>query len=636
MKTSVLLVEDSDDDAALIQRGITRFHRIEFAVERAADMASARAHLDNKRFDAILVDLGLPDSDGLSSFTTIESLAKGSAVIVLTGNDREDLGLRAVELGAQEYIVKSDRAWATLPTAIAYACERVRRLQEVQELSSALAHAVDAVATIDAAGTIVSANDAFHALLAYGNHELDGANLFALVVETERTDVARGVAAMRPDSRQEIETRTIRKDNRILPVQLSLVARAAGRGHFCFVRDLTRKKKEEGKLAAQAAVTAVGSFATGLAHEINNPLAVVLANVEEAGRVIVDLAPSVLPAVADDFAELKSMLEEAHAAAQRVQFMVRDVRPFACADDRRGRVDVNSVVESCCNIAFAEIRHRAKLVKRLGATVPIVGSEAKLAQVFLHLLVNAAHAMPEGEVADNEIVIETRQQGRSAIVIEVTDTGCGILTENAGKVFDPFFTTKPRRPGMGLAISRAAVVAHGGEITLSPRTGGGSVARVVLPTLEAEVHEGATTSQLESASQRRVLVVDDDPLVLRALTRILARDFEVAAARNGREALDMVRAGGIFDAMLCDLMMPELSGIELHEVLVQDDPELAKRTVFLTGGAFSGSAQTFLDTVGQPHLEKPVDLKTVRDLLLSLSQPPVRDRGSVKWLVNRD
>ena len=126
----------------------------------------------------------------------------------------------------------------------------------------------------------------------------------------------------------------------------------------------------------------------------------------------------------------------------------------------------------------------------------------------------------------------------------------------------------------------------------------------------------------EAASHRRVLVVDDDPLVLRSLTRVLARDFEVASARNGREALDLVRAGGTFDAMLCDLMMPELSGIELHELLVQDDPELAKRTIFFTGGAFSGRAQSFLEAVGQPHLEKPVDFKIVREMLLELSQTP--------------
>jgi signal transduction histidine kinase/ActR/RegA family two-component response regulator len=418
---------------------------------------------------------------------------------------------------------------------------------------------------------------------------------------------------------QELEVRAIRKDGRLLPTHVAIVARTHGRGYFCFLRDMTRQRNNEGRLAAEAAITAVGSLATGLAHEINNPLAVVLANVEEAGRVAQDLEPSVGQELLADLADLRAMLDEAHSASQRVQFIVRDLRAFACADDRRGRVDVNAVIEACCNIAFAEIRHRARLVRDLKAVVPVLGSEAKLAQVFLNLLVNAAHAMPEGEVERNEIVISTRQGARGTLLVEVSDTGAGIPIANMSHIFDPFFTTKPRRPGMGLAICQATVAAHGGEITVAPREGGGTVVTVALPTLEAEA---SVESKPEAAAQRRVLVVDDDPLVLRSLTRVLARDFDVASARNGREALDLVRAGGTFDAMLCDLMMPELSGIELHELLVQDDPELAKRTIFLTGGAFSGRAQSFLEAVGQPHLEKPVDFKIVRDMLLELSQTP--------------
>ncbi|MCW5831317.1 MAG: response regulator [Labilithrix sp.] len=631
MRTSVLLVEDNDDDAALIARVLSRFARIQFDVSRVTSVAAARQALRDQRHDAVLVDLGLPDSDGLATFTEIHGVSGGAAVVVLTGDDREELGLRAVELGAQEYVVKTEHAYQLLPLTIAHSCERQRHHLEVQELTTALANAVDAIATLDAHGNCVAVNPAFQAVLGYAPPEVDTASLLLdLVHEADRPRVASALAS---SGLEELEIRMIRKDGRILPVQLSVVGRARGRGHFCFVRDLTRQKLVEGKLASAAAITAVGSLATGLAHEINNPLAVVLANVEEASRVTADLEAAAADPAKPDFTDLRAMLDEALSASQRVQFIVRDLRAFACADDRRGRVDLNAVIEACCNIAFAEIRHRARLVKDLKAVVPVLGSEAKLAQVFLNLLVNAAHAMPEGDVDRNEISITTTQQGRTAIVVEVSDTGSGIPVANAGQVFDPFFTTKPRRPGMGLAICQATVVAHGGEISIRPRVGGGTVVRLLLPTLEAEVSENPVGAQTEGgASQRRVLVVDDDPLVLRSLTRVLARDFEVASARNGREALDLVRAGGTFDAMLCDLMMPELSGIELHELLERDDPELAKRTVFLTGGAFSGRAQTFLEAVGQPHLEKPVDLKTVRELLMELSQTPHRERPSAKWL----
>lgn len=627
MRTSVLLVEDNDDDAELIARALARFTHIEFTLTRVASVGSAKQRLRQDSFDAVVVDLGLPDSDGLATFTSIHAHASGAAVVVLTADGRDELGLRAVERGAQEYVVKGTHAYQGLPLTIAFACERQRHHQEVTELTAALANAVDAISTLDANGGCVAVNPAFQAVLGFSPAEVEATAFIELVHEADRERV---IAALRSTG-MELEARMIRKDGRILPVQLSIVARARGRGHFCFVRDLTRQRLIAGKLASAAAITAVGSLATGLAHEINNPLAVVLANVEEAVRVAADLEPSVIDAAKGDLSDLRAMLEEAHSASQRVQFIVRDLRVFACADDRRGRVDLNAVIEACCNIALAEIRHRARLVKELNAVVPVLGSEAKLAQVILNLLVNAAHAMPEGDADGNEIRIVTSQQGRTTVVVEISDTGGGISPANADHIFDPFFSTKPRRPGMGLTICQATVTAHGGEIAVRPGDRGGTVVKLVLPTLEAE--SGISLVAVDGAApQRRVLVVDDDPLVLRSLTRVLARDFDVSSARNGREALDLVRAGGTFDAMLCDLMMPELSGIELHGLLERDDPELARRTVFLTGGAFSGRAQTFLEAVGQPHLEKPVDLKTVRELLKELSQTPHKDRSSAKWV----
>lgn len=614
MRTRVLLVIAGDDDAAQLSRLLLGSRRLELDIERAPTLAAARALLGRSTYDVVAMELDLPDSHGLATLGAILAAAGGAASIVLTGD--EDLGRRAVDLGADEYVATSEGR-ESLPMAISFVVERARREDGSLELTTALASTFDAIATLDGSGAFLAVNAAFQALLGFAPQEVAGRPWIELVHEADRPRVE-GIRSRRAGS-DALELRMVAKDERVVFVQLAIVARQGGRGHFWFLRDLTTQKQAESSVAAAAAATAVGSLAAGIAHEVNNPLSVLLANLEEGSRIASEVALSVPGPMKTDVEDLRSMFDEALSAAQRVHLVVRDLRAFSSADDRRARVDVDQVIEACCNVAAAELRHRARLVKDLRAGIPVRGSEARLAQVLLGLLLNAAQAMPEGELGLNEIRVTTRRRDRDWVVIEIADNGAGIAPAHVGLVFEPFFTTRPRRPGMGLAICQATVADHGGEISIRPRDGGGTVVCVVLPTIEAELApELPGPRGRPKATQGRLLVVDDDPLVLRSLTRVLARDFEVASARNGREALDLVQADGPFDAMLCDLVMPELSGIELHERLVRDAPDLAKRTVFLTGGA-NARQRTRLAEVGQPHLEKPVDVKTVREMLLRIS-----------------
>lgn len=240
----------------------------------------------------------------------------------------------------------------------------------------------------------------------------------------------------------------------------------------------------EAKLVSATAVTAVGSLAIDLAHEVNNPLAVILANIEEAIRVTSELDPAANDAGAQ-LEELRSMLEETLVASERIQGLTRDLRVFSFAEERSVRLDVNGIVEASANLAVAEIRRRARLTKDLRARMAVIGSEVKLAHVFFNLLVNAAHAIPQGGVDDKEIRVTTAD-GANGVTVTVEDSGAGIPTADAERVFEPFVTTRQRRPGMGLTICRAIVSAHGGTIAIEPREGGGTVVRVVLPAAPAE------------------------------------------------------------------------------------------------------------------------------------------------------
>ncbi len=273
------------------------------------------------------------------------------------------------------------------------------------------------------------------------------------------------------------------------------------------VLDITDRKQAEEKLAAEkerlAAALAelhsmqaqlmqsdrlasVGMLAAGVAHEINNPLSYLVAALEvlaEETRTLEALLP------AGRLRDVKEALAEAREGAARVKHVVRDLKTFSRGDEeRRGRVDPRQVIESSLDMAFNEIKYRARVVKEYGPCPLVLANEARLGQVVLNLVVNAAHAIAEGHVDENEIRVATRTDERGRAVLEVRDTGSGIARELLGRIFDPFFTTKPTGlgTGLGLAICRNIVTALGGEILVESEVGAGSTFTLRLPPRKAQ------------------------------------------------------------------------------------------------------------------------------------------------------
>jgi len=358
-------------------------------------------------------------------------------------------------------------------------------------------------------------------------------------------------------------------------------------------------------------LASIGRLAAGVAHEINTPLAAVIANLTLMAENIPQLArsPGLLSEVAD-------ALVDARQAAERVRVIVRDLKTFSRSDDEKiGPVDVRSVVEATLNMVWNEIRHRARLVKDYGTVPPVRANEARLGQIVLNLLLNAAQAIPEGNAADNEIRIVTRLAG-DRVVLEVRDTGTGIERNALPRVFDPFFTTKPvgEGTGLGLSISHGIVTALGGRIEVDSEQGKGATFRVFLPISDAVSPEPPSPTPLPARLTARVLVIDDDALLLKTLTRILGSEFEIVAVTSARDAFGRIGASS-FDVILCDLMMPEMTGMDLHAVLARAAPDEAEKMIFLTGGTFTPRAQAFLDGVPNLRIDKPFDAKQLRAII---------------------
>ncbi len=381
------------------------------------------------------------------------------------------------------------------------------------------------------------------------------------------------------------------------------------------IEDVTDRKRLEAQLMLADRMASVGTLAAGVAHEINNPLAFVLANVE--------FALAELRAAAVEPLEVLRALGEARDGGLRVREIVRDLKAFSRADaEGSERIDLRRVLQSALGLAQNEIRHRARLEVDVGDIPCVMGSEHRLGQVFLNLLINAAQSIPEGRATDNEIraTTATAPDGRALVVI--SDTGGGISPEVLPRIFDPFFTTKPVGvgTGLGLSICHGIVSGLGGEILVESTVGRGTTFKVLLdaapPRAEADVTATAPAAARAVAQRGRILVVDDEPLVARALLRILAPHHDVVTRTSAREALADVQGGSEpFDLLLCDLMMPDMTGMELHARVREVAPALADRIVFLTGGAFTPSAREFLARVPNPRIEKPFEPDALRALV---------------------
>jgi len=469
-------------------------------------------------------------------------------------------------------------------------------------------------------GNVVHANRAFSTALGYG----DPAELVALpiasLVSGEGRDVFdarwRELSPEKP-SAEALPIGWVARDGAVVRMRTT-AARIDFEGTTAIIElghDIGDARSRNARVATTDRLASVGTLAAGVAHEINNPLTYVLANLDFM-REQLEVHRSKLPPLA--FTELDDLAAEAKAGAERVARTVRSLRVFSRIDeDRRTPLDILRVVESALALASNEIRHRARVLKVYRPVPLVLADEARITQVFFSLLINAAQAIPDGHAEDNQIEVKTWTDDGRAIV-EIRDSGGGIRPEHLSRIFDPFFTTKPQGlgSGLGLAISHGTVESLGGDIVVESTAGLGTTFRVILPGAASTAVEARATPRVSTGRGRsgKVIVIDDDAAVGAAIRRTLSRRHDVITTTSAQEALDRIRSGELFDMILCDLMMPQLSGMDLHAQLAEEVPDQAARMVFITGGAFTIAAREFLDRVTNERFDKPFDASHLRML----------------------
>jgi len=486
----------------------------------------------------------------------------------------------------------------------------------------------DGIITVDRNGQILFANKRLAEMLGYEPQEMVGKPAFSFLTPAGQA-VAKAAFQRRAAGLTDSNDATFAHRNGTeVTVHIAgtptVDTKGMHTGSMAVVRDVTESRRLQSQLMVSDRMASVGTLAAGVAHEINNPLAAVMANLDYIAEIVGQRSGSsgtmMSPAMRETWIrdEINTPLDDAREAAERVRFIVRDLKMFSRSptEELRGPVNVKAVMESSLRMAWNEIRHRARLIKNYGNVPDVDANEGRLGQVFLNLIVNAAQAIPEGNAENNEIRVTTSFE-RNRVVIEVSDTGPGIPPEIVNRVFDAFFTTKGVGvgTGLGLAISHRIVTDIGGELTVRSEVGVGTVFRVSLPEAVIEAVTVAPAPVPAAGRRGRILIVDDEEMIIRIITRILAKEHDVVATVDARKALALCASGEKFDLILCDLMMPIMTGMELHSEISLLSAEQAKAMIFVTGGAFTEKTRSFLSDPPKEHIEKPFDAANLRAIV---------------------
>lgn len=631
MPGTILVVEDDAMVAESIREVLVAASYT--APETASSGTRALEAAARLRPSLVLMDVQLDGPiDGIETAQQLRDV-HGIRVVYLTGSTDDETLRRAKQTAPLGYLKKPFNA-RELRIAVEIALHQVSveaALAAREQLFATTLQSIgDAVLTTDVEGRVTFMNRAAEALTRVRGGEYVGTKLDEIV----RLVDARGSALPSPlglaattepavplpaEAHLLAGTERIEVEGSVSPITLANAKRG---GVVMVLRDVGERRRLERRVGMNDRLAAIGTMAAGMQHEINNPLASVVANVQ---FTLDGLRGTREGATREQLGELVSALEDASEGAERVRRTVEELRHFTRPTDTfDAPVDLATSLDDAVRMTAHAVRHHATVRRDYAAAPRVRAEEGQLARVFTNLLINAAQATGDGQAASHTIALATRTDAKGRAVAEITDDGAGIAPEKIHRIFDPFFTTAPENAamGLGLAVCHTIVTSLGGEIDVVSELGKGTTFRVSLPAADGVRVDGAGVDSvarsaplaqkaaLHSNRRGRVLVVDDEIAIGKALRRILTADHDVTVESDARAALDRL-AHETYDVVFCDLMMPNMSGMDFFDELNARAPEVARRIVFLTGGAFSPRSEEFLRRGKNLCLPKPFSREAV-------------------------
>jgi PAS domain S-box-containing protein len=498
----VLLVEDNPGDARLVDKYLSqvdpRLLDGQVNLRRASNLTEALELMGENTFDALLVDLGLPESQGIDTLHHIAAANSQVPIVVLTGLQDEELAFRAVHEGAEDFLQKDGLDGDRLARTLRHAIDRKQRKWELHLKTHAIESADLAMALVDL-GTdppdVIHVNRASRRLSGYTKQDWTSKGLSLLFGErTEITSSRTFERAAREGRKTRTEQLHYRKDgssfwNKLTAMPIQGPDKRVTHLLYTF-EDISEERRLRARMANIDRMLTLGTVASGVAHEINNPLSFISGNVQYALNLLKSsLDRTDEPMSQEAISGLVEALEDAIEGSHRVRDIVRDLSDLAGGsadvDFPTEQISVKAPLQSSLTIARNHIKDRAKLACDIQDVPEVYGNASKLGQVFLNILINAAQAIPANAADANEVRVATYARG-DTVVIAISDTGEGIPDSHLDSLFEPFFSTKPsdKGTGLGLAISQLIVRQLGGEIEVDTTLGVGSTFRVVLRSAE--------------------------------------------------------------------------------------------------------------------------------------------------------
>jgi two-component system cell cycle sensor histidine kinase/response regulator CckA len=604
----VLLVEDNPGDARLFTELVRDAGAGQWKLVQVDRLSAALDRLKRETFDVMLLDLSLPDADGLDTLIRAHTEAPKIPIVVLTGHDDEALAVRAVRAGAQDYLVKGRLDGDLLVRSIRYASERGRTIEALERREehyrSLIENSMDLISILNLDGTIRYVSPSHERMLGYPLDELVGKNVLSFIHPEDITRIQ--TALVRGNNGRPVECRIRHCDGswRMLESFSRDLSHVAGvNGMVVNARDITERKHLEEQLHHSQRLEAVGRLAGGVAHDFNNLLMVITGY----SHMLLDAMHSSDPARQD--------LEQVVKASERATDLTRQLLAFSRRQGvRASLVNLNGLVHEMERMLRRVLGDEIELIVSAAPELKTVRADpGQIEQVILNMVVNARDAMSSG----GRLLIETRNAGqphRECVTLSISDTGIGMDSQVLSRVFEPFFTTKEHGTGLGLATSYGIIKENGGDLRVESMPGKGTTFHIELPVTEQkpEHPEMPDERRMPRGTETILLVEDEDPVRRVVETMLKRHGYEVIVAASPKDALTAAEQhSGVIHLLLTDIMMPGMSGRKMAECLSARRPDMK---VLFVSGYGDAKAQSDSHFLQKPFSTEELATK-IRELL---------------------